>query len=75
MYTAINGIYEDGNLTLTETPPTTKKANVVVLFLEERESADLPAQSGKGVRLGSLEGQHSIPDTFNELLDDLADYV
>lgn len=27
-----------------------------------------------GVRLGSLEGKHSIPDDFNAPLDDLKDY-
>jgi len=27
-----------------------------------------------GIRLGSLDGQYSIPDDFNEPLDDLKDY-
>lgn len=30
--------------------------------------------SSPGVRLGSLEGQYSIPDDFNDPLDDLKDY-
>lgn len=29
----------------------------------------------KGVRLGSWEGKYSIPDNFNDPLDDLADYM
>ena len=34
-----------------------------------------PSQSPSlGVRLGSLDGQYSIPDDFNERLDDLKDY-
>lgn len=35
MYTAVNGIYENGQLILTERPPTTRKTKVVVLFLDE----------------------------------------
>lgn len=31
MYTAIKGIYENGVLTMTETPPKVKKSEVVVL--------------------------------------------
>ena len=74
MYTAVNGIYEDGNLILTEAPPTTRKSKVVVLFLEEEiVPTDKPRR--KGVRLGSLAGQYSIPDNFNDPLDDLSDYM
>lgn len=72
MYTAVNGIYENGNLTLTKTPPTTKKTKVVVLFLEEQKDGK---RSGKGVKLGSLAGKYSIPDDFNEPLDDLKEYM
>jgi hypothetical protein len=74
MYKAVNGIYEDGNFTLIENPPTTKKTRVVILFMEEQESP--PAnQPGKGVKLGSLEGQYKLPDDFNDPLDDLKEYM
>ena len=74
MYTAVNGIYEDGKLVLTERPPTTRRTKVVVLFLNEQRSTDLTESLPKGVRLGSLQGKHSIPDNFNDPLEDLADY-
>ena len=35
---------------------------------------DVSDTSSVGVRLGSLAGQHSIPEDFNAPLDDLKDY-
>ena len=75
MYTAVNGIYENGQLTLTERPPTTRRSKVVILFMDEPESDIASAGSLKGVRLGSLEGKYSIPDDFNAPLDDLKEYM
>ncbi len=69
MYTAIKGIYENGVLTMTETPPQIKKSEVVILFMND---SDTPK---KGVKLGSLEGKFSIPDDFNEPLNDLKEYM
>ena len=34
MYTAIKGIYENGQVILQETPPTAKKMKVIVTFLK-----------------------------------------
>ena len=50
MYTAVSetppdGIYENGKLLLTETPPTIEKSNVVVLFLSNAEN--LPKKQKK----------------------------
>lgn len=69
MYTAIKGIYENGELTLLEPAPDLKKTEVVVLFMEEK-----PIRK-KGITLGSLAGKFSIPDDFNEPLEDLKDYM
>ena len=75
MYTAVKGIYENGQVVLQETPPTTKKSQVVVMFISEQESqADKPFH--KGVKIGSLAGKgYNIPDDFNESLDDLKEYM
>lgn len=74
MYTAINGIYENGQFVLTETPPTNKKTKVVIMFMEEVET--LPKKKKKGVKLGGLANHgYRIPDDFNEPLDDLKDYM
>lgn len=84
MYTAIKGIFKDGKVILQETPPTTESTEVVVMFMKTTE----PQNIKQGVRLGSqrqagslqklaqLEGKtYSIPDDFNEPLDDLKDYM
>lgn len=83
MLTAIQGIYENGQIILDEVPPVQGRTKVVVTFLDEKlpvepkpRKADSLAGSGKeGVRLGSWEGKYSLPDDFNEPLDDLADYM
>jgi len=56
MYIAVNGIYEDGKVFLTETPPTTKKSKVIILFMEEIETA--------GIELG--ERPNDIPNDLNK---------
>ncbi len=70
MYTAIKGTYENGKVVLEETPPTLQKSKVLVMFLADEEKP--PEAPRKGIKLGSLAGQgYSIPEEFNEPLDDL----
>lgn len=52
MYTAINGIYENGQFVLTETPPTSKKTKVVIMFMEEVET--LPKKQKKRCKIGEF---------------------
>lgn len=80
MVKAIEGTYENGNLILNESFPTSKKMKIVLLVLEDETPADTNRKPGGlshlgGVRLGSLAGQYSIPDDFNAPLDDLRDYM
>lgn len=70
MLTTIKGIYVNGQIVLDEMPPTKNSSKVVVTFLEEIQP---PAVRKR--RLGSLKGKISIPDNFNEPLDDLKDYM
>lgn len=75
MYTAVKGTYENGVLTLEETPPTSEKSRVVVLFMND-EKPIAPEKRTKGVRIGSLAKKgYQIPDDFNATLDDLKDYM
>lgn len=74
MYAAIKAVYENGQIILQETPPTTKKTNVIVMFIKE-ELATIKTTS-KGVKIGSLAGKgYRIPDNFNEPLEDLNEYM
>ncbi len=70
MLTTIKGIYENGQIVLDEIPQAKNKSKVVVTFLEEIQPAYL-----KKRRLGSLKGKISMPEDFNEPLDDLKDYM
>jgi len=67
MYAAIKAIYENGQVIFQEKPPTNEKTNVIVMFI--KEESEYPH---KGVKIGGLVGKgYSIPDDFNEPLDDL----
>ena len=71
MYATIQGIFENGTLLMLETPPTIKKSKVVITFMEELEITNKPTKR----KLGGLEGKISIPDDFNEPLNDLKEYM
>lgn len=75
MHTAIEGVYENGMVTLSEPPPTTDKTEVVVIFPGKKNQQNASDRPRKGVRLGSLEGKISISNDFNEPLEDFADYM
>jgi hypothetical protein len=70
MLTAIKGYYEKGKIVLKEDAPVQSKTDVIVTFLID-DKIQLP---GKWVP-GGLKGKISIPDDFNEPLDDLKDYM
>ncbi|MCF2490636.1 hypothetical protein [Dyadobacter sp. CY347] len=77
MYTAVKGIYENGELKFTETPPSIEKSEVVILFMDEKdESVFLDEKPRFGVILGSLANKGlRLPDDFNDPMDDLKDYM
>lgn len=77
MYTAIKGIYEDGVLKLLEPAPNIKKSKVVITFLsDQKESIETPRQPGGLLKLKKNEGKRlDIPNNFNDLLEDLDDYM
>lgn len=70
MLVSIKGYYEEGKIILTEEPPVTGKTEVVVTFLPSADNKG----SGK-IRLGTLEGRITVPDDFDEPLDELKEYM
>ena len=70
MLTTIKGYYENGRVVLKEEPLITKKTDVIVTFLTEEEKQVKPKRV-----LGILQGQASIPENFNDPLDDLKEYM
>jgi len=77
MYTAVKGIYENGVLKFTETPPSIEKSEVVILFMDEQNENEFSGKKAySGVVLGSLANKgFKIPDNFNDPIDDLNDYM
>jgi hypothetical protein len=63
------GTYENGKITLEETPDFNDRVNVIVTFLEE-----IPSQKKRRVA-GSLKGKIKYSDDFDEPLDDLKEYM
>ena len=69
MLTAIRATYRQGQIIWHETPPVEADTEVIVTFLEKTSSTRKPRKAG------SLAGRGSIPDDFNEPLDDLREYM
>ena len=71
MLTTIKGTFDHGQIILKEEPPVHSKTEVIITFL-----IDEPLTPGKQKRIpGSLKGKVTIPDDFNEPLNDLKDYM
>ena len=69
MTTTIEGIYENGQITLNELPKDIKKAQVKVIFEEE-----IKENTGKR-KMGIFKGTITMSDDFDEPLDELKDYM
>lgn len=70
MYTTIKGRYENGNLTLEETPPATK-AEVLVIFPPNGKATDKPNR-----QFGFAKGIVTyMADDFDEPLEEMKDYM
>jgi hypothetical protein len=70
MLTAIRGYYEKGQIILKEDAPVQTRTDVIVTFLTEGNETT----TAKRIP-GGLKGKVSLPDDFNEPLDDLKDYM
>ena len=77
MYTAIRGIYENGKIQLLEPVPSNDKAEILITFLNDKQNDFIPQRKLGGLLdLPHLKGKDlSIPDDFNDPLDDLKDLM
>jgi len=71
MLTTIKGIYSDGKIILNEDPPVKTKADVIVTFLTNENAENKQVKR----KPGGLEGKVTLPEDFNDPLDDLKDYM
>ena len=71
MLTTIKGYYEQGQIILKEESPVKTKTDVIITFMVEENQ-----NNGNQKRMpGALKGKVSIPDNFNEPIEDLKDYM
>lgn len=68
MLTTVQGIYDNGRLLLEE-EVSSKRARVIVTFLDDIE----PVLSKR--KSGSMKGKIMISDDFNDPLEDFKDYM
>ncbi len=71
MLNSIKGFYEDGHIFFNEAPPVTTKTQVIITFLPEEKKLENVIFR----KPGGLNGLVTIPDDFNEPLEDLNDYM
>ncbi len=71
MLNSIKGFYEDGHIYFNEAPPVTTKTQVIITFLSDEMKSD----SFELRQPGGLKGMVTIPDDFNEPLEDLNEYM
>jgi len=68
--TTVRGYYDHGKIVLSEDVSVAEKTEVIVTFLNE------VSEKRKSLRIpGGLKGKVTLPDNFNEPLDDLKDYM
>ncbi|MBC8153625.1 MAG: DUF2281 domain-containing protein [Bacteroidetes bacterium] len=70
MLTTIEATFENGQIIWNEPPPGQTKRKVLITFLE-----DAAGPISQRRKAGSLKGKISVPDDFNEPLEDLKDYM
>jgi len=71
MLFTIKGYYDDGKITLQEIPPVKTKTEVMVTFLTDDGTENIQPKR----KLGGLEGKVTLPDNFNEPLNELNNYM
>ena len=71
MLTTIKGIYNQGKIILQEEAPVQTTTEVMVTFLTDRKAKNFQDKR----KLGGLEGKVTLPEDFNEPIDDLKVYM
>jgi hypothetical protein len=69
MPNVVKGVFENGQITLTEKPPVEKKTTVLVTFVSE------PMIKGRKMReAGVLSGKIKMSEDFDDPLEDFAGF-
>ncbi len=73
MHTIIEGIYENGKVTLDHKPDVAVKSKVKVIFEEADAAVAAPAPAKRPFGIG--KGTIELAPDFDEPLDDLKEYM
>lgn len=71
MHTVIEGVYEDGKVTLDHKPDVDVRMKVKVIFEEIEDAPPVLSKRPFGIAKGTI----SMAPDFDEPLDDLKDYM
>jgi hypothetical protein len=71
MLQTIEGIYSNGQVIFTETPPEKKDVKIFITFTEEKVKPKVM----KKRELGMFAGLIKVPSDFNDPIEDLKDYM
>lgn len=71
MHTVIEGVYEDGKVTLDHKAEVAVRTKLKVIFGEIEDADTVPSKRPFGIAKGTV---HMAPD-FDEPLEDLEDYM
>lgn len=71
MHTVVEGVYEDGKVTLDHKPDVDVRTKVNVIFEEIEDIHQLPSKRPFGLAKGAI----SMASDFDEPLDGLKDYM
>ena len=75
MLQVVKGTYIDGRIVFDENPGIKDTKKVIVTFLDEKVYEKTAATHKNKIVFGSLKGKISVPDDFDEPLDDLKEYM
>ncbi|MEP6950167.1 MAG: hypothetical protein ABI863_12860 [Ginsengibacter sp.] len=75
MPVTIKGIFENGQVKLAEPAPTEEKVSVTITFPDEGNIVSEKSLEKNEIKFGSLAGKISVPENFDEEMDELKDYM
>jgi hypothetical protein len=75
MHTSINGIFENGFLTLLEIPPTAEKSKVIVTFINEIEYTAAPPLPSDTTKNRAIVIEHIEQDIEMAAIQDNTDEI
>jgi hypothetical protein len=75
MSVTIKAIFENGQVKLQEPAPTEENVPVIVTFPDENKVVEEKHFQKNEIKFGSLAGKISVPENFDDELEELKEYT